>query len=212
MKIEQGFVAFITGGCSGLGLATVQLLHEQGASIFVADRDDYLFDELREKYKKRLFCMECDVSREEDVKAAIDKAVEIYGTIHAAIACAGITALTPTLSSRGSVDMRAFEQVLRVNLIGSVLVAKHAAIVMSKNTPVNDERGVILFVGSVQSDEGARAQTAYSASKGGIEGMVLPMARDLGKYKIRVLSIKAGLFETPMTSAMTPKTQKANLS
>ena len=94
--------------------------------------------------------------------------------------------------------MEVFEQVMKVNLLGPTYVAKYAAVQIAKNEPINGERGVIIFVGSNQAEDGQRAQTAYAASKGGVQGMVMPMARDLGKYQIRVLAVSAGLFETPM--------------
>ena len=105
-------IVFVTGGCSGLGLATVERLHGLGARICVADRDESELDELSKRFKDRLVCVVCDVSKENDVEAAICKAVETFGTIHAAIACAGVTALTPILTTRGSIDMKVFEMVL----------------------------------------------------------------------------------------------------
>ena len=117
-----------------------------------------------------------------------------------ALACAGIAPVSLTLSSKGSLDIPLLKKTVDINVYGSIYVAKYAAIAMSKNKPVNDrgEKGVILFVSSVAAEEGQRGQVGYSATKGAINGIVLPMARDLGRYGIRVVSIAPGIFETPM--------------
>ena len=120
--------------------------------------------------------------------------------------------MTPTLTSRGPVDMKVFEKIFSVNLLGAIYVAKYAAVQMAKNAAINEqgEKGVILFVSSVQAREGQRAQTGYSASKGAVSGLVLPMARDLGRYGIRALAIAAGTFDTPMVGFI-PKKSLQNI-
>ena len=160
--------------------------------------------------------MPCDVSIESDVEKAIQAAVTRFGTIHVAFACAGVTAWTPTLTSRGPMDMKVFERVFSINVMGSLHVVKHAAVQLAKNDSSAfspPERGVIILVSSIQAKEGQRAQTAYSASKGAINGMVLPMARDLGKYGIRAVAVAPNLIQTPMTgSSFSPKVMKGIVS
>ena len=118
-----------------------------------------------------------------------------------ALACAGISLVSPTLTSKGSLDINSFKKVTEINVYGSVYVAKYASIVMSKNKPVNDkgEKGVIIFVSSITAEEGLRGQVGYASTKGAINALVLPMARDLGKYGIRVAAVAPGIFNTPMT-------------
>ena len=131
----------------------------------------------------------------------MDCTVREYGTIHVAMACAGVNwPPVLTYSSKAPLDTTKFKSVVDINLFGSVFVAKYAAVIMAKNKPINEmgEKGVIIFVSSVAAEEGQRSQIAYSASKGALNGMVLPMARDLGRYNIRVAAISPGIFETPL--------------
>ena len=203
MRINEGLVIFVTGGSGGLGEATVFRLHSQGAKIAVADLSEKAMEAMESKLRERILCIKCDVSKESDVKHAIDKTIEKFGTIHVALTCAGIASPTPTLTSRGSLDTHLYDKVIQINLYGSVYVAKYASIAMSKNKPMNDvdERGVILFVSSNSASQGSRGHLAYSASKGAINGMVMPMARDLGRYGIRVVAIQPGLFDTAINNA-----------
>ena len=201
MRITKDTVFFITGGASGLGEATVRDIHAMGAKVAIADMNLERLDLLRNELKERVITFKCDVTKEEDVKSAIEATVQAFGTIHAVLACAGIATVSPTLSSKGSLDMKLFKTAMEINVYGSMYVAKHAAVAMSKNQPVTErgEKGVIIFVSSVAAEEGQRGQVGYSATKGAINGIVLPMARDLGRFGIRVLSIAPGIFETPMS-------------
>jgi NAD(P)-dependent dehydrogenase (short-subunit alcohol dehydrogenase family) len=209
MKISPDLVFFITGGASGLGEAAGRLLHSNGCRVAVADFNEEKLELLRKDLKERILCIKCDVTKEEDVKNAVDKTVKEWGTIHAALACAGVATITPTLSSRGGLDTEVFRSVVNINLYGSVYVAKYASMQMSKNQPnERGERGVILFVSSVAAEEGQRGQVGYSATKGALNGMVLPMARDLGRYGIRVAAIAPGIFETPLSHLMTDAVRK----
>jgi 3-hydroxyacyl-CoA dehydrogenase / 3-hydroxy-2-methylbutyryl-CoA dehydrogenase len=189
MKVSEGLVIFITGGASGLGEAAARRFHSEGASVAVADLDEKRMQSLQDDLKERILCLYCNVTKEEDVKQAIKQTVERYGTIHVALAAAGVMWPSPMLSSKGPLDTKSFEMLFRINVFGSAYVAKYAAIEMSKNKATNGDRGVILFVSSVAAEEGQRRTVAYSSSKGAINGMVLPMARDLGRYGIRVMSI-----------------------
>ena len=151
--------------------------------------------------------MPCDVTKEADMKNAVEQGVAKFGTIHVALACAGVAWPVLTYSSKGPLNTKIFQQVIAINVLGSVYMAKYAAVAMAKNQPVNGERGVILFVSSVAAEEGQRGQIAYGASKGAINGIVLPMARDLGRYGIRAAAIAPGIFATPMGAKMPKKVQ-----
>ena len=157
--------------------------------------------------------MECDVSNEEDVKKCIDKTVATYGALHVALPIAGVGWTMLTYSeSRGPLNMEQFRKVIEINLYGSVHVAKYASMAMSKNKPIGDkkEKGVIIFVSSVAAYEGQKGQLVYSASKAALNGMVMPMARDLGKYGIRACAIAPGIMWSPMSDLM-PERVKSRL-
>lgn len=208
LSSNPNLVVFVTGGASGLGEATVRYLHKNGCKVSVADMDQERMNLLlKELGGDRLITFRCNVTIEEDIKQAIEGTVQQFGTIHVALACAGVAWPSMTLTSSSSLDMNIVRQVIDINLYGSIYVAKYASIVMSKNKAINEqgEKGVILFVSSVAAEEGQRGQVAYSATKGAINGMVMPMARDLGKYGIRVAAIAPGLFETPLSSKISQK-------
>jgi NAD(P)-dependent dehydrogenase (short-subunit alcohol dehydrogenase family) len=135
-----------------------------------------------------------------DIEAAIKQTVEKFGAIHVALTCAGVSWPSLMLTSKSSLDTKQFELLFSINVFGSAYVAKYAAIAMSKNAPLNElgEKGLILFVSSVAAEEAPRGQVAYGGSKGAINGMVMPMARDLGKFGIRVAAIAPVIFDTPM--------------
>jgi 3-hydroxyacyl-CoA dehydrogenase / 3-hydroxy-2-methylbutyryl-CoA dehydrogenase len=133
MKVTKDMVFFITGGASGLGEAAVREIHAHGAKVAIADMNEERLNMLKNELKERVIVMKCDVTKEEDVKAAIDKTVQAFGTIHSVLACAGIASVSPTLSSKGSLDMNLFKKTMEINVYGSMYVAKHSAIVMSKN-------------------------------------------------------------------------------
>ena len=147
----------------------------------------------------RVICFLCDVSKEDDVKNAVRGTAEKWGAIHVALASAGVAWAGMTLTSKGSLDMKMFRKMVEINLYGSMYTAKYAVEVMAKNKPQGlGERGVLLFVSSVAAEEAQRGQVAYGATKGALNGVVLPMARDLGKYGIRAVTIAPGTFETPI--------------
>lgn len=202
MRIEEGIVIFVTGGASGLGLATVKYLHAKGATLSVADQNVEALQALHAELQTRIMVTQCDVVNEEEVKKAIDKTVETFGALHVALPIAGVAWIMQTYSEkRGPLDMKMYRKVIDINLYGSVHVAKYASMAMSKNKPVGDkkEKGVIIFVSSVAAYEGQKGQLVYSASKAALNGMVMPMARDLGKYNIRVAAIAPGIMWSPMS-------------
>ena len=133
MKITKDLVFFITGGASGLGEATVRELHGLGARIAIADMNEERLQMLKDELKESVITIKCDVTKEEDVKKAIEATVEAYGAVHAVLACAGIAPASLTLSSKGSIDMNLFKKTMDINLYGSMYVAKYAAVAMSKN-------------------------------------------------------------------------------
>lgn len=207
MKITPETVFFITGGASGLGEATVRRIHAAGARVAIADMNKERMEMLRNELKERIITFDCDVTSEEQVKNAVEGTVKEYGTIHSALACAGVAWPMLTYSDRRTLNMDTFKKVVDINLYGSVYVAKYVSIVMAKNKPINEmgERGVMLFVSSVAGEEGQKGQIAYSATKGAVNGMMLPMARDLGKYNIRVAAVAPGIFATPLSANMPQK-------
>lgn len=207
MKLE-GLVAFVTGGASGLGAETVKQLVAGGAKVAFADLNEEnglaLVKELGEDKTKFI---ELDVTDEKAVGAAVATAVETFGALHIAVNCAGIASVGQTITSKTIMDFRTLKLVTEINVFGSIYVAAHAAKAMSKNKPVNDrgERGVIVNVASVAAYEGQRGQVSYSASKGAIVGITTPMARDLGRFGIRVVTIAPGTIMSPMLAAQTDK-------
>ena len=201
MKLE-GLVAFVTGGASGLGAETVKQFIEKGAKVAIADRNEELGEELAKTLGSSALFVAIDVTDEDDVKDAIKKTVEHFGALHIAVNCAGIAAVSMTLTSKTVLDFAQVKLATEINLYGTLYVSAYAAQAMSKNKEVNErgERGVIINVASVAAFEGQRGQVPYSATKAAVAGLTLPMARDLGKYGIRVATIAPGVYETPMTA------------
>ncbi len=201
MQID-GAVALVTGGASGLGEATARRLHAHGASVVLLDKNAERGAAVaKELGTKALFC-ETDVTSAESAQAAVDAATEL-GPLRIAVNCAGAGMVGRTINRDGSPhDLGVFEWVIKLNLIGTFNVARLAASAMSKNEPnAGGERGVIVNTASIAAFDGQIGQIAYSASKGGVVGMTLPMARDLGVVGIRVMTIAPGSFETPIFGA-----------
>ena len=203
-------VAFITGGASGLGRATAENFIAAGARVMVYD----LNAENAEKAAKELggdtIWAAGDVTSEDDVKAAIQATVDTFGALHVNINSAGIGAAARTIGKNGPMPLEQFEFVVRVNLIGTFNCLRLCAEVMQNNDPVTDdgERGVIVNVASVAAFDGQIGQAAYSASKGGVAGMTLPIARDLSRQGIRIATIAPGIFETPMMQFAPPQVRE----
>ena len=203
MKIEN-VNAVITGGGSGLGEGTARLLKEKGANVFLVDINE-------ENLKKVSSDLDCeyfvgDVSNPELMNEAIKDLVNINCLVN----CAGIAAGAKVVSSRGTHDLNLFEKVLKVNLIGSFNMIRICADKMQSNSPNEEgERGVIINTASVAAFDGQIGQAAYSASKGGIVGMTLPIARELASHGIRINTIAPGLFSTPMLSGMSEEVQQS---
>jgi NAD(P)-dependent dehydrogenase (short-subunit alcohol dehydrogenase family) len=195
----NGKVALVTGGASGLGLATVRKLHADGASVVVVDLPSSEGETIAKELGERAAFVAADVTDEAQVQAAVDKATSL-GELRVTVNCAGIGNAVRVIAKDGTpFPLDAFKKVVEVNLVGSFNVLRLAAAAMVANTPVADEeRGVVVNTASVAAFEGQIGQTAYSASKGGVVGMTLPIARDLAQHAIRVVTVAPGLFMTPL--------------
>ena len=196
MRIEDT-AAIVTGGASGLGEATARALAAAGAKVTVLDRDadrgHAIADEIGGGFQT------CDVTDEGSVKGAIDAAVAAMGRLNAAVNCAGIATAEKTLGREGPHRLESFRRTVDVNLVGTFNVARLAASAMAENTASPDGlRGVIVNTASIAAFDGQKGQAAYAASKAGIAGLSLPMARDLARDGIRVMAIAPGIFRTPM--------------
>ncbi|OBB62654.1 3-hydroxyacyl-CoA dehydrogenase [Mycobacterium sp. 852014-50255_SCH5639931] len=204
MEIKDA-VAVVTGGASGLGLATTKRLLDAGAQVVVIDlRGEEAVQELGERAR----FVQADVTDEAAVGKALDTA-ESLGPVRINVNCAGIGNAIKTLSKDGPFPLDAFKKVVGVNLIGTFNVLRLAAERIAKTEPVGEERGVIINTASVAAFEGQIGQAAYSASKGGVVGMTLPIARDLSRELIRVVTIAPGLFKTPLLGSLPEEAQKS---
>lgn len=202
MNID-GKVALVTGGASGLGLATIEALHGAGAPVVIVDLASSDGKAVAERLGDRARFASADVTSEADVTAAVDTAVAEFGALHVLVNCAGVGFPGRVLTRDGAPnDLERFEFVVRVNLIGTFNVLRIAAAQMAKQEPDGEERGVIVNTASIAAFDGQIGQAAYSASKGGIVGMTLPVARDLASKRIRCVAIAPGVFDTPMLAGL----------
>ena len=206
----QSKVAFITGGASGLGRATADNFINAGAKVMVFDLNEENARKAAEDLGENASWAAGDVADEEAVQAAIQKTVDTLGGLHINVNSAGIGAAGRTVGKDGPMPLKAFEFVLRVNLIGTFNCLRLCAEVMQHNEPVTEdgERGVIVNVASVAAFDGQIGQAAYSASKAGVAGMTLPIARDLSRQGIRIATIAPGIFETPMMQFAPPQVRE----
>ena len=202
-----GKVFLVTGGASGLGEGTARMLVESGGKVVIADlqadRGQALAAELSGVFVK------CDVSQEADAQAAVAAAVAL-GKLVGLINCAGIAPAVKTVGKEGAHPLAVFSKTITVNLIGSFNMIRLTAEAMAKNAPESTgERGVLISTASVAAYDGQIGQAAYAASKGGIVGMTLPIARDLARSGIRNMTIAPGIFGTPMLFGMPQEVQDA---
>jgi 3-hydroxyacyl-CoA dehydrogenase / 3-hydroxy-2-methylbutyryl-CoA dehydrogenase len=207
----SGKVALVTGGASGLGAATVRTIVAAGGRAAILDLNEQLGNALAGELGAAARYLRADVSSAGDVELAVKAAVAAFGALHICVNCAGIGDPQRIVSKEGPADVERFNKVIRVNLIGTFNVARLAAWEMSRNQPgLDGERGVIINTASVAAFDGQIGQAAYSASKGGIVALTLPLARDLSSMGVRVMTIAPGLFDTPLLARL-PEDVKASL-
>ena len=211
MRVQDA-IAFVTGGASGLGEATVRTIVGGGGKAVIVDRPGSKGAELVAELGARTIFAPADVTSEAEVQAAITAAATAFGTINVVVNCAGIGTANRTVTKAGPFPLELFEITIKVNLIGTFNVIRLAAQQMSTNERNDEgERGVIVNTASVAAFDGQIGQAAYSASKGGVVGMTLPIARDLASLGIRVCTIAPGTFDTPML-AMAPDSVRQGLA
>jgi NAD(P)-dependent dehydrogenase (short-subunit alcohol dehydrogenase family) len=200
----------VTGGGSGLGAATVRELVAAGGNAIIADVNEQAGRALAEELGKQARFVKTDVVDEASVKAAVADALSTFGNLRGAINCAGVGSASRVLGKEGPHDLAMFARVVQINLVGTFNVIRLAAAAIADQQPLADgERGVIVNTASVAAFDGQIGQAAYSASKGGVVGMTLPIARELARVGIRVLTIAPGLFDTPMMAALPDEAKKS---
>ena len=198
--------AIVTGGASGLGAATARKLAAQGAKVAVCDLNAKLAESIAAEIKG--VAVACDVSDAASAEAAVAQATKAHGPARVLVNCAGIGVAKRVVGRDGPMALADFDKVIKVNLIGTFNMLRLAAAGMSKLEPqTTGERGVIINTASVAAFDGQIGQSAYSASKGGIVGMTLPIARELAQFGIRVLTIAPGLFLTPLLAGLPQEAQ-----
>ena len=202
--------AIITGGASGLGEATARYFSSRGAQVTLLDRDAERGQHVAKDIDGHF--VQTDVTDEASVKTAVAFAIEKMGKINTTVNCAGIAYGIKTIGRDGPHPLDAFQRTIDINLVGSFNVARLGAEAMARNEPEPDgARGVIINTASIAAFDGQKGQAAYAASKGGVVGMTLPMARDLAKDGIRVMTIAPGIFMTPMLAGL-PEDVQASLA
>lgn len=202
----QGNVFIITGGASGLGAATARMLAQAGGKVVIADvqveQGQALAQELQGQFVK------CDVTSEADGQAVVAAATAL-GSLRGLINCAGVAPAVKTVGKDGPHALDVFQRVVNINLIGTFNMCRLAAHAMSAEEPINTERGVMINTASVAAYDGQIGQAAYASSKAAVVGLTLPMARDLARNGVRVMTIAPGIFETPMLLGMPAEVQDA---
>jgi len=208
MQIQDN-VFIITGGASGLGAATARMIAARGGKVVIADVQAAAGEKLADELKEQGRFVLCDVTSEEDGLAVINAASKL-GTLRGLINCAGVAPAIKTVGKEGPHPLAAFQHTININLVGTFNMCRLAADAMSRAEPTSQgERGVIINTASVAAFDGQMGQAAYASSKAAVVGLTLPMARDLARNAIRVMSIAPGIFETPMLSGMPQEVQDA---
>ena len=200
MKLD-GAVALVTGGASGLGLATTKRFLEAGAKVVMVDLNEEVGTEAAASLGENAHFVAADVQNEEQVQAAVDKATSL-GDLRVVVNCAGVATPGKLVGKKGALPLDQLKLVIGVNLIGTINVSRLATVAMQQNDELDGDRGVIINTASVAAFDGQIGQIAYSASKGGVHAVTLPMARELAASKIRVNTIAPGIFQTPMMAGL----------
>lgn len=201
-------VALVTGGASGLGRATTERLLTAGARVVMVDLNAEVGQQVAAELGERAHFVTADVTNEEQVQAAVDTATGL-GRLRVVVNCAGVATPGKLVSRKGPLPLDAFSKVLGINVVGTVNVCRLAAAAMQAQETVGEERGVIVNTASVAAFDGQIGQIAYSASKGAIASVTLPMARELAASQIRVVTIAPGIFETPMMAGLPEEAQES---
>ena len=202
-------VGLVTGGASGLGRATAEMLIEQGAAVVIVDLPSQPGAQTARDLGDRAHWAPADVTDGAQIEAAVEAAFTRFGGLHIVVNCAGIGTAGRTISRDGPQPLEAFARVINVNLIGTFNTIRVAAARMAQQEPIEGERGVIVNTASVAAFDGQIGQAAYAASKGAVVSMTLPIARDLAGLLIRVMTIAPGLFDTPMLAGLPPDLRAA---
>lgn len=206
----KGCTAVVTGGASGMGEACVRSLINDGAKVAIFDFDEERGNKVAAELGDSVIFCKTDVADEKTVQEAIDKTVDSFGAVHIVINCAGVVTPGKVLGKKGPISIEQFNRVIQINLIGSMNVIRLAVPKMVDNSPNEDgEKGVVINTASVAAFEGQIGQAAYSASKAGVVGMTLPLAREFADYGIRVVTIAPGLFDTPMLAGLPEKAKES---
>jgi len=209
MQIE-GKVFLVSGGASGLGAATAQMLVSAGAKVMLVDINEPAVAGEAQKLGSLARYAVADVSQESAAQAAVDAAVSAFGALHGLVSCAGVVGAEKILGKNGPHGLDSFSRVININLIGSFnLLRLAAAAIAETEAGEGGERGVIINTASVAAYDGQIGQAAYAASKGAIVSMTLPAARELARFGIRVMTIAPGIFETPMMAGMTEQVRES---
>ncbi|ORJ91981.1 3-hydroxy-2-methylbutyryl-CoA dehydrogenase [Prescottella equi] len=201
-------VAVVTGGASGLGNATARTFHDEGAHVVLLDLPTSNGESAARAIGPRAHFQAADVANGKDIEAAIDFAATL-GDLRVVVNCAGIGTPGKVIGRNGPLPLTDFERVISINLIGTFNVLRLAAEQIVKNEPIDGERGVIINTASVAAFDGQIGQPAYAASKGGVAAMTLPIARELARHLIRVVTIAPGIFETPMLAGLPEEAQRS---
>jgi NAD(P)-dependent dehydrogenase (short-subunit alcohol dehydrogenase family) len=196
-------VFLVTGAGSGLGSETANMLAENGAKVVIADVNEPAGKEMARQVGGMVRFAKCDVTDEASMQAAVDRCISEFGAIHGLVNCAGVAPGERVVGRNGPHALASFERAVKINLVGTFNAIRLAAAKMSvQPAEPSGERGVIVNTSSVASMDGQIGQAAYSASKAGVNGMTLPIARELAKFGIRVMTIAPGIFDTPMLRGM----------
>jgi len=198
-----GHTFLITGGASGLGAATAQTFAQAGANVVLADVNAQTGEQTVRQIGARARFVQTDVTDEASVQKAVDACKEAFGGLHGVVNCAGVGIAQRVLAKSGPHPLDWFTRVVTINLIGTFNTIRLASAALAENAPdAEGERGVIINTASVAAFDGQIGQAAYSASKGGIVGMTLPIARELAQFGIRVMTIAPGIFDTPLMAGL----------